>query len=299
MKYLKITIVLLVVLLTVGGTIYYFTLPKPTVKIDPSPSEIKQQTIKKDIHEKIECAPNSRFCVSAYDEIMKKINLFFDKEPSNRNTFTLMLQGTYTRKFVEQANYVFDRHTWRPSDIKTIRAELKRCKVFSPDDEGLKSINTILNEYDKLVKFNSNVSTACRQQPKCVTNTNYLYIKDDWDIATTNDLINSVPQFSSKVKNAPIYQQTRKNEVEKRFKNAHKQFIETKMNYAEQEAIGYNYNPARRKDYDTMGQKLYYNFDTYVSKWGESSTTCYGWQLRVRDWEKYTFPQTMDDNIVY
>lgn len=291
MKHLKVLILLLVVTAMAGGFVYYFTRDKADGTITPPKSTIKQETVEKNIKEQIENAPNSTFCVAAYEDILKQINLFFSDEPTNKKTYTMMLQGAYTRKFVEQANYVFDRATWGSSDISTIRKELKRCKVFSPDDSGLRSISNILNDYDKLVKYNEEVNTACRQHPKCLSNINALYMDDDWNIGTTKGLISSVPDITTKAKNSPIYQQTRKTKVEEQLKRAHKKFIEDKMACAEKEAVGYNYNAARKEDYDKMGAKLYKNFETYVSKWGEAETVNKGWLTKVKDWEKYTIPQ--------
>lgn len=293
MKYLKLIIALLVVAAAVGGLTYYLTRPSANETVEPMGSKLKQETIEKDIQDKITNAPNSKFCPSAYDDISKRINLFFKDEPSNLKTYTLMLQGEYTRKFVEQANYVFDRSSWISSDISTICNELKRCQSFSPDDTGLKSISYVLKDYDRLVKYNGDVKTACSQRPKCITNTNYLYVDDDWNIRKTNELINSVPNITSKAKNSPTYQQTRKNKVEERLKKAHKQFIDEKMTYAETEAKGYNYNSARHGDWETMGGKLYVNFRTYNSKWGESVSV---WQRQVASWERYTIPQTPTNN---
>lgn len=292
MKYLKLMIALLVVAAAGGGLAYYFTRPTAKGAVELTGSTIKQQTIQKDINEQIKDAPDCKFCPSAYDDILKRINFFFKDEPSNLMTYTLMLQGAYTRKFLNQANYVFDGKIWGSDKISIIRNELNRCLAFSPDDKGLDSIAHILEEYDKLVRYNGKIETACSQRPKCKKNPNYLYIDDDWDITNTNVLINSVPNATSKAKNSPTYQQTRKAKVKVRLKNAHKQFIEDKMNIAEKEAIGFNYNHARRGDYDRLGQKLYVNFQTYASQWGEAKTTVFAWQQRVASWEKYVIPQT-------
>lgn len=292
MKYLKLTIALLVVVAAGGGLAYYFTRPTATGAVQLKGSTIKQQTIAKDIEERIKDAPNSKFCPSAYDDILKRINCFFEDEPSNLKTYTLMLQGAYTRKFVNQANYVFDGRIWDSGKIGIICKEMNRCLAFFPDDNGLDSIAHILKEYDKLVRYNGEIKTACSQRPKCETNPNYLYIDDDWDITKTNVLINSVPNVTSKAKNSPTYQQTRKKKVEERLKNAHKQFIEDKMTIAEKEAIGYNYNSARKSDYDKLGSKLYVNFRTYASQWGEAKTTVSAWQQRVASWEQYVIQKT-------
>lgn len=293
MKYLKLIIALLVVAASIGGLTYYFTRPSANETVEPTGSKIKQETVEKDIQDKIGNAPNNKFCPSAYDDILKRIDLFFKDEPSNQKTYTLMLQGEYTRKFVEQANYVFDRNSWNSNDISTIRRELKRCQSFSPDDTGLKSISNVLKDYDSLVSYNGKVKDACSQRPRCIANTNALYIDDDWNITKTNELINSVPNVTSKAKNSPVYQNTRKSKVEERLKKAHKKFIDDKMTYAEREAIGYNYNPARHGDWETMGSKLYVNFRTYNSKWGESVSA---WQSQVASWERYTISQTPINN---
>ena len=292
MKQLKLLIALLVVAAMAGGLTYYFTRETAEGPLTPPPSTIKQETVEKNIKEKIENAPNSTFCIAAYEDILKQINLFFSDEPTNKQTYTLMLQGAYTIKFVEQANYVFDRTIWSSSDISTIRQEWKRCKAFSPDDFGLWSISNVLKDYDKLLQYDKDVKTACGQRPKCLSNTNALYMDDDWNLAQTNTLIGSVPNVTGKACNSPVYQKTRKTKVEERLKSAHKKFINDKMACAEKEAVGYNYNASRKGDYDKMGQKLYANFRTYASKWGEARTVVLRWQQKVARWELYTIPQT-------
>ena len=144
-------------------------------------------------------------------------------------------------------------------------------------------------------KYNSEVENACRQQPKCVAiNTNYLYQDDDWDINKTNDLISRVPSANSKVTNSPVYKKTREPEVEKRLKSAHKQFVDTIMNCAENEAKSYNYNSSRHGDYTKLCGKLDVNFKTYCDKWGESKTTVLDWQKRRKGWEIYApDPETL------
>ena len=288
MKYVKLSIVIAVIL----GIVVIATTQKADKAIDIQPSTEKERTVMKYIHDKIINAPDSKFCPNAYDEILKTINLFFENETTNKKTYTNELQYEYTEKFVKQAMYVFDRSEWKSSDISTIRKEHKRCLSFSPNNSDLKTITTILREYDNLQKFNDEVSQACRQQPKCITvSANYLYIDDDWDIAKTNDLINRVPSASTKAKNSPTYQNTRKPKVEQKLKSAHKKFIDDKMDCAESEAMRYNYNSSRHGDWEQMVAKLYVNFKTYNNKWGESVSA---WQRRAASWEQYTIPRTLE-----
>lgn len=286
MNKIKIILVLLMVVAGIGGATYYFTRPSADGVVTPGKSTIKEDTVEKSIQEKIEQAPNNKFCAAAYDEIMKQITLFFAEEPTNLQTYTTMLRGAYTRKFIEQANYVFDCTEWNRIDIETIRKGCAQCLSFSPDAEGLKNIQKVLEDYDKLVAYDKQVERACSQRPKCVIkDKSFLYKDDDWNIAQTEELLNSVPVvLTSKVKNSPIYAKTRKVKVENRLKQAHRQFIVEKMNCAEQEAKGYNYNPARHHDWEIMGQKIYHNLNTYYDKWKEDVS---GWQKQIASWERY------------
>lgn len=289
MNKIKIILVLLTVVAGIGGATYYFTRPSADGVVTPGKSTIKEDTVEKSIQEKIEQAPNNKFCAAVYEEIMKQIELFFADEPTNLQTYTTMLRGAYTRKFIEQANYVFDRTEWNRTDIKTIREGCAQCLSFSPDAEGLKNIQEVLKDYDALVAYDKQVNTACSQRPKCLRDKSFLYKDDDWNIKQTENLLASIPILTSKVKNSPIYAQTRKVKVENRLKEAHCQFIVEKMKCAEQEAKGYNYNPARYSDWLKMCGIFYADFQTYNSQWNKNVSL---WQQQVASWEKYCLPQT-------
>lgn len=295
MKYAKLTIVIAVLLAIIAGVVVIITTQKADDGIEIKASTEKERKVIKDIQDKITNAPDTKFCPQAYDDVLKTINLFFENEATNKKTYTNELRYAYTEKFVKQATYVFDRNEWKSSDISTIRKELKRCLSFSPNNDELKKITTILNEYDKLLKFNSEVSQACSQQPKCLTiNSNYLYTDDDWEVTKTNELMSRIPSANTKAKNSPTYQNTRKQKVEQRLKFAHKKFVDTKMDCAESEAIRYNYNSSRHGDYTKLCSKLEVNFKTYCDKWGESRTTVLEWQKRRKGWEIYApDPETM------
>ena len=201
-----------------------------------------------------------------------------------------MLQGAYCRKFVQQANYVFDRNTWNSNSIRTIRREMNKCLGFFPEDPGLDSIRTILQNYAILVNFNSEVANACDQHPKCINDHIYLYQSDNWDVATTTQLLNNIPNPTGKVRNAPIYQRTRRDNVRERLKNAHSNFIEQKMSRSKVEAESYNHNPARLGDYNKLGERLYECFQSYINLWNEWSETNKQWQKDVENWGKYVDP---------
>ena len=205
-----------------------------------------------------------------------------------------MLQGAYCRKFVQQANYVFDRNTWNSNSIRTIRKEMNKCLGFFPEDPGLDSIITILQNYDMLVNYNSEVANACLQHPKCINDHIYLYQSDNWDVATTTQLLNNIPNPTGKVRNAPVYQRTRKDKVRERLKNAHSNFIEQKMSRSKVEAESYNHNPARLGDYNKLGERLYECFQSYINLWNEWNETNKQWQKDVENWGKYVEP--LEDN---
>ena len=289
MKYAKLALVMAVLLAIIAGVVVISTTKKADEAIAIPPSTEKEEIILKDIYDKITNAPDNQFCVKAYEEIQKKINLFFKDEPSKKTKFMYELQYAYTDKFILQAMYVFDRNEWKSSDISTIRREYKRCKVFSKDNTDLNKIYSILVEYDKLLKFNSEVSQVCNTRSKCLTDASYLYREEDWDVAKANDLLNHIPSANTKAQNSPAYTNTRRSKVEQRLKSAHKKFIEEKMDCAEQEAIGYNYNPSRHQDWELMVSKLYVNFRTYNNRWSENVSA---WQKRAAEWERYTISQT-------
>lgn len=294
MKYIKLTIILLVVAGALAVIIPLITKGKVNNSVTPKGTDVKSRTIEKRIQDKIESASNSSFCADAYDDILNSIECFFAEEPSNKSTYTLMLQGAYCRKFVQQANYVFDRNTWNSNSIRTIRKEMKKCLGFFPEDPGLDSIRTILQNYSMLVNYNSEVANACLQHPKCINDHIYLYQSDNWDVATTTQLLNNIPNPTGKVRNAPVYQRTRKDKVRERLKNAHSNFIEQKMSRSKVEAESYNHNPARLGDYNKLGERLYECFQSYIDLWNEWNETNKQWQKDVENWGKYVEP--LEDN---
>jgi outer membrane cobalamin receptor len=119
----------------------------------------------------------------------------------------------------------------------------------------------------------------------------YLYLSDNWNLENTRDLLNSIPQYSGKVTNSPIYRDTRQDKVKERLRAAHTRFINEKMQRSEEEAKNYNYNSARYQDYSDLGKYLYQCFDVYKSLWGWTRE-CEQWKITVKDWEKYIYPQT-------
>lgn len=291
MKYIKLAIVLLVVAGTLGGIINLITKGKVSGDIKPEPTDVKTITIEKRIHDDIESASDNSFCITAYNDILNSINLFFQNEPSNKATYTLKLQGAYCRKFVRQANYVFDRTSWESKKITTIRKEMNRCLEFFPEDKGLDSIRQILQNYAILVSFNTKVKNACKQQPKCLDDSYYLYKLDDWDSTTTTQLLNTIPSASGKVTNSPVYRNTRLNEVRRRLKEAHTSFIERKMAKSEEEIKSFNHNPNQFQAYRSLGDNLGKCFDTYYRLWQTSTGP---WREKLADWEFYVTP--LDDN---
>ena len=294
MKYIKLTIVLLVVVGALAGIITLITKGKVNNSVTPKGTDVKSRTIEKRIQDKIESASNNSFCADAYLDILNSIECFFAEEPSNKATYTLMLQGAYCRKFVQQANVVFDGTRWESSKITTIRKEMNRCLEFFPEDQSLDSIRIILQNYAKLVNFNSLVNQACKQEPKCINNHIFLYQPDNWDVTQTTQLLNSIPNPIGKVRNAPIYQKTRDSEVRRRLKGAHANFIQQKIECSKKEAESYNYNPARLGDYSRLGERLYECFQSYANLWNSTTEFYNQWKPEVDGWGRYVEPS--DDN---
>ena len=294
MKYIKLAIILLVSVGAVYGLYKLFSGEIDKNIQIPDGLSKKCASIEKRIEEQIENASNSSFCTTSFDDILNTINLFFEKEPSNKATYTMKLQGAYSRKFVQQANYVFNGTRWNSGDIRIIRKELKKCKTFFPDDSDLSNIEVVLKNYDALKDFDSQVRLACSQKPQCLDNHLYLYLSDNWDAEATRILLNSIPQYSGKVTNSPIYKNTRQDKVKERLRAAHTRFINEKMQRSEEEAKNYNYNSARYGDYSRLGEYLYECFDTYRSLWGWDSVG-QQWQIEVRDWEIYVIEQQTEN----
>lgn len=291
MKYIKLTIISILIVGIIASILYFIGQRIDKEGISTGSTNKKEEVILQRISEKIENAPNDSFCPKAYDEILKSINSFFEKQPSNKATYTLKLQGAYCRKFVKQANYVFDRQTWSSKHIQIIRSELKKCHKFFPEDPSLDSINTILNKYDELAQFNSRVTRACSQKPKCLEDSNYLYKSDNWDVTTTQRLLNNIPQASGKVTNSPVYRDTRKTKVKERLKRAHTQFIESKMDHSETIARAYNYNPNKQNKYRDLGRFLNECFTTYYDLWIINTGH---WRERLGNWQQYVEPQEIE-----
>ncbi len=280
MKYLKIVIVVIVIALIAGGATYYFTRQHTGGDIEVGGGDTRDKTIEKDIKEKIDASPANRFCAQEYDAILKRINLFFKDQPTKKKTWEAKLNGAYTTKFIEQANYVFDHKVWRTNDIAIIRKELNHCLSFSPDNAGLAAIKQVLQNYDKLVAFDKQVANACSQKPKCVKDEKYFYMEDNWDIATTKKLLSQIPSATGKVVNSPVYANTRKNKVYERLHKGHKKFIDMKMQYSETKAE--SFTDSNHKDWESMGTYLSRCFDTYYEQWNESTSY---WRQQLASWE--------------
>ena len=289
MKTVKIVKIIIAAVAIIAVVVGLFCCFKGVIEgpgIGPGGSDRKPKDVEKSIKERIVDAPDSKFCVKAYDDIKSKIDLYFKDAPTSKSTWTNNLNLEYTDKFVKQAMYVFDHNAWKSKDIATIRNEYERCIRFSPDNNSLAAIKSILSDYDKLLKYDNEVSKACNQHPKCLNDPLYIYKEDSWDIAKTNSLINSTPMVYSKAKNAPLYQKTRGDQVRTRLKNAHRNFINDKMNRCEQEAIGYNFNSSRHHDWDIMSTNLENNdLAPYRNQWNE---TVSDWRRKVSAWEQYT-----------
>lgn len=294
MKYIK----LIIVLLALGGALAVIiplvTEGEVETKVKIVENDHKGETIVKRIQDNIESAPNNSFCTSEYDKILNSINLFFAEQPSNRATYTLMLQDAYSRKFAQQANFVFDRNQWDDGKIEIIRKELKKCKSFFPDDEDLKTIKNVLDQYDSLKKYDNIVRKACNKKPLCLDSVQghlFLYQLDDWDVSTTKELLKSIPSGSGKVKNSPVYKRTRLDNVQSRLKKAHYNFINDKMERSKIEVEKYNYNPAREQDYAILKKFLGECFDSYIMLWPNSSSDVQIWIAELREWNKYILPK--------
>ena len=290
MKHIKLTIILLVVAGALAGIITLITKGKVNNSVTPKGTDVKSRTIEKRIQDKIESASNNSFCADAYLDILNSIERFFAEEPSNKATYTLMLQGAYCRKFVQQANYVFDRNAWDSNAISTIRKEMNKCLGFFSDDPALDSIRTVLRNYDQLATFNGKVNKACQQKPKCLEDYRYLYKTDDWNIENTKNLLNSIPNPIGKVRNSPLYKNTRKECVSERLKKAHSKFIQQKMDCSKIEAESYKYNPARFTDYNRLGEYLYKCFNSYRNLWNSWDRNNQQWQKDLDSWGKYVEP---------
>lgn len=270
MKYLKLSIVLLVVVAFVVGIVVLVNTKKADQTIDLKKSSVKEQTVEKDIKEKIENAPNSSFCVQAYNDILSEINLFFKDEPTNKKTYTTNLQRAYTGKFVQQAMYVFEHNQWRSSDIAIIRREYKNCLSFSPNNPDLPVLNTILKDYDKLLAFDMAVTNACDQKPRKSVD-DY----EEWDESKTKSLLKSIPSINTKARNSPLYAKTRGPKVENRLKDAHKKFVEERISKGER-FVSRGISPY---EYGEMSSALFKNCNTYQRLWGEDVSE---WKDRIR-----------------
>lgn len=294
MKYIKLIIVLLVLAGAIAGITYIITRDEINDPVIIKEPDIKLSKIEKRIQDEIESASNSSFCADAYDDILNSIKYLFREEPSNRSTYTLKLQGAYCRKFVQQANYVFDGNKWEDKKIEIIKTELKNCKSFFPDDEDLKTIENVLDQYYSLKKYDDKVRKACNKKPLCLDSVQghlFLYQLDDWDVSTTKELLESIPSGSGKVKNSPVYKGTRLDKVQSRLKKAHYNFIHDKMERSKIEVEKYNYNPAREQDYANLKKFLGTCFDSYMKLWPNSLGDVQVWITELREWNKYILPK--------
>lgn len=286
MKYIKFLVITITITLT-GVGVYFFVSSLVNDEITPSGVDRCKEYVEKDIHHKIDGASNSRFCKSEYDIILKDIKFYFKDKPLDLTTYTMMLNNHYSEKFVSQANFIFDDNKWKYEDIKFIREETKRLDAIQPDNEDLAQIKKILKNYDSLVAFDARIRKAVSQEPKCLSDALYLYQPDDWNEVETRSLRDSIPNFNGKVTNSPIYKNTRLAHVNTRLKEGHTAFIDAKIARSEEEAQ--NYNPNRRRDWETMGKHLYKCCETYAKLWNDVAGTK-KWRKTVDSWEVYVTP---------
>lgn len=285
MKHLKYSLIAIIVLVIAAFLVYGLSSNEPEDPgITTSPSSVKTKAMDHRIDSLIVNAPNSRFCIDAYNKCISDINQLFANEPTNKKTYKLKLNREYTDKFIAQANYVFDHNDWKKEDIRIIRAETSRLLNINSGKEGLKEINAVLADYDTLVKFNNKVAKLCVQEPKCKDDHSYFYREDDWNSSYARKLISSVPSVDSKAKNAPVYARTRQDKVKDRLHQGHKNYMKTKLDLSEDEAKSYNYDSARNTDYSKMKSLLNKCCDTYEGMWDKEVGD---WRIRIANWEVY------------
>lgn len=285
MKSIKYVIIVIALMAGAYGIYYAATREKAEGEIIIHPSTKAQKYIAKEIDDKIKGCPDSRFCKLQRDSILKDIDLLLKSQQTDKKTYTNYLESAYRNKFVRQADYVFSHNKWNASDIKLIRSETKRLEAMFEGNQQLRDINSVLNQYNALLAFNERVKKACRQRPLCLSNNFYFYHSDNWNVDETNSILANIPQYSGKVTNAPVYASTRESSVRSRLQEAHKKFIDSKMEASSKEAESWNYDESKLNDYNTMSRLLRTEcFNSYNRLWGLST---HDWQDVLIELERF------------
>jgi hypothetical protein len=182
MKAIKI-ILPIVAVAVIGVLAWYFWGEKPTPPSPPPPPvNLYVQRIQNQI-EALKLMSDSKFCPNTDREIQYRIYDYHKQGLLGNTTngdndrwkeiLSKNLYAEYSRKFIQQAFYVFTKAEWDAKALDTIRGEVATLQSSSflqpgPNAQKFKEIQTILNKYNEIAKFIS----ACKGYSVTTTDLN-------------------------------------------------------------------------------------------------------------------------------
>jgi hypothetical protein len=238
--------------------------------------------------------PNNKFCKKEYDEIKydiaetyKKSQLGIGAENEKQNkSLSQKLFREYSKKFIEQALYVFDHNEWKIEDLDSIAIETARLQKdlnHTTDDafeQEFKKLQQIRNKYDEIVGFIS----SCKGFSYSGTD-----LKDRFPIADVQSKISRATNLrNNSLENKYVNHCTRLHEglkeIPQALFSAHVKYLDNKINYWSNMYPNYGsynnyltllYKPMRN-EIEALNNDIYnvsnFDNDKLLKKWSADNT---------------------------
>ena len=148
-----------------------------------------------------------------------------DAQKKCKETVDLILRNRYQLRFISMANSEFEANQWpHYTDIKEMNNSL--LAELSQGSTELKKIETICNEYDKVLSYYKRVMGQSRQRAKS--------INDQWNLSNTRNLImGGRPSASAPVNHTDTYNNSALDKVKDTLFKGHVKFLESLKQVAE------------------------------------------------------------------
>lgn len=170
-----------------------------------------------------------------------------------QETVNLILRNRYQARFVQLSKNEFAGKEWpHYSDIKEMNMAL--LNELSRGSSELKEIESVCNEYGKIVSYNYRVKAQSNQRPST------LY--DHWNFTNTKDLIDKAPSASSPVDHTTQYDLSKTESVKSILYKGNVSFLEALVRKANTE-IG---NNPTKKYYDQVCEIVTKEIEEFKNK---------------------------------
>ncbi len=170
-----------------------------------------------------------------------------------QETVNLILRNRYQTRFVQMTKNEFAGKDWpHYSDIKEMNMAL--LNELSRGSSELKEIESVCNEYGKIVSYNARVKAQSNQRPSSIYN--------HWNFTNTKDLIDKAPSASSPVDHTTQYDLSKTESVKSILYKGNVSFLEALVRIANTE-IG---NNPTKKYYDQVCEIVTKEIEEFKNK---------------------------------